>query len=157
MSWITRIEKWGDAHHPKWLDGLRIILGIIIFWKGIEFINNMDALSELINRSGFLGTLAVGLLAHYIVFVHLLGGIMIIFGMLTRSACLSLIPILVGAVIFVFIGSGDIFKPHSELWMTLLILFLLISFAIEGSGPLSFDGWLRSHPGKPEWKPKDED
>jgi hypothetical protein len=30
MTVIQRIEHWGDVHHAKWLDVIRIVLGILI-------------------------------------------------------------------------------------------------------------------------------
>ncbi|MDX5339191.1 MAG: DoxX family protein, partial [Cyclobacteriaceae bacterium] len=34
MNIITKIEHWGDTHHPKWIDILRIALGLVILYKG---------------------------------------------------------------------------------------------------------------------------
>ncbi len=147
MNLFQRLEKWGDNHHPKWLDAIRIVLGIFLFLKGVEFINNMEKLAEIISTSGFLGSISTGILAHYVVFAHIVGGILIIFGLLTRVACIIQIPILLGAIIFVNLGGG-IFKPHAELWMAILTLLLLVFFLIEGSGPISIDEYMKKHPEK---------
>ena len=147
MNFFQRLEKWGDTHHPKWLDAIRIVLGIFLFLKGIEFINNMDNLSNVIESSGFLGSISTGILAHYVVFAHIVGGILIAFGLLTRVACIIQIPILLGAIIFIN-SSGGILKPHAELWMSLLVLLLLFFFLVEGSGPISIDEYMRTHPEK---------
>ena len=147
MNFFQRLEKWGDAHHPKWLDAIRIVLGIFLFLKGIEFINNMDNLSNVIDSSGFLGSISTGILAHYVVFAHIVGGILIAFGLLTRVACIIQIPILLGAIIFIN-SSGGLLKPHAELWMSLLVLLLLFFFLVEGSGPISIDEYMRTHPEK---------
>lgn len=145
MNFVERIEKWGDAHHPKWIDAIRIILGLILFIKGLQFINNMDTLSAIMARSRFLGNASLGLLAHYVVFAHLVGGLMIAFGLLTRFASIVQLPILLGAVIFINSSEG-VFAPHSDLWLSLLILVLLLFFTVEGSGPVSVDEWMRKHP-----------
>ena len=147
MNFFQRLEKWGDTHHPKWLDAIRIVLGIFLFLKGIEFINNMDNLSNVIDSSGFLGSISTGILAHYVVFAHIVGGILIAFGLLTRVACIIQIPILLGAIIFIN-SSGGLLKPHAELWMSLLVLLLLFFFLVEGSGPISIDEYMRTHPEK---------
>jgi putative oxidoreductase len=149
MNFFQRLEKWGDAHHPKWLDAIRIVLGIFLFLKGLEFVNNMEALTNVINNSGFLGSISAGILAHYVVFAHIVGGILISFGLLTRFACLIQIPILLGAIIFVN-ASGGIFKPHAELWISILTFLLLAFFFVEGSGPISIDEYMRKHPEKME-------
>lgn len=150
MNLFQRLEKWGDAHHPKWLDVVRIVLGIFLFLKGLEFINNMNAFSELMSKSGFLGMASTGIVAHIIVFAHLVGGLLVAFGLLTRFACLIQIPILLGAIIFINAKEG-ILKPHSELWFSIIVLLLLVFFLIEGSGPISIDDVIRRNPEKKQW------
>jgi len=151
MNIIQRLEHWGDTHHPKWLDIIRIFLGIFLFLKGLDFINNMDVLTNIMSNSQFLGSLSLGLLAHFVVFAHIVGGLLIAFGLLTRIACLIQIPILLGALIFINSSAG-ILKPYAELWLSLLCLFLLVFFLIEGSGPISIDQYLRNHPDKRDRK-----
>lgn len=151
MNLFNRLEKWGDAHHPKWLDIVRIVLGLFLFLKGLEFINNMNAFSELMSQSGFLGMASTGILAHVIVFAHLIGGILVAVGLLTRFACLIQIPVILGAIIFINAPQG-IFKPHSELWFSIIVLLLLCFFLIEGSGPISIDEAIRRSPeSKKQW------
>lgn len=145
MNILHSIERWGDAHHPKWLDFIRILLGIFLFLKGVEFINNMERLTALMERSEFLGSISLGILAHYIVFAHLVGGALIAFGLLTRIAALVQIPVLLGAIIFINSDLG-IFTPHAELWMSILILGMLIFFLVAGSGPISVDEWMKKQP-----------
>src|SRR5262245_64895692 len=99
MNPFIKIEKWGDAHQSKWLSILRIIVGCIIFFKGLFFIQNTDALHAMIANSK-VSIYAVAL-AHYVALAHLVGGILIVLGLLTRLAILFQIPILVGAIIFV--------------------------------------------------------
>lgn len=155
-SWVKNIEKWGDNHHPKWLAIIRVILGVLIFVKGAHYMNHTDIIDKILANPpfDFLHKLMAEVIKYSIIFAHLLGGVMITFGMLTRTACLSLIPILIGAIIFVNIP--EIKELTSDLWLSLITLFLLVFFWVEGSGPLSFDGWVHDHPGKPEWRPKDE-
>ena len=67
------------------------------------------------------------------------------FGLLTRVAVLAQIPILLGALIFVRTPTG-LFNVHSETGLSILVLLLLCIFLIEGSGPISYDGYMRRHP-----------
>ncbi|MBI2730874.1 MAG: DoxX family protein [Sphingobacteriales bacterium] len=150
MNLFHRLEKWGDAHHPKWLDVVRIVLGVFLFLKGLEFIKNMDSFSELMSKSGFLASLSTGIAAHVIVFAHIVGGLLIAVGLLTRVACLIQIPVLLGAIIFINAPEG-ILKPHSELWFSVIVLLLLVFFLIEGSGPISIDEVMRKNPEKKQW------
>ena len=147
MNLIQKVEHWGDAHHPKWLDIIRMILGVLLFMKAIEFINNMDQLSALMGRSHFLGSISLGIMGHYIIMAHLIGGFMVAFGLLTRVACLFQIPILLGAVIFINAPAG-IIPTDSNWWLSLMILVLLVFFLVEGGGPWSADRLLQHHPMK---------
>ena len=150
MNTVEKIEAWGDRHHPKWLDILRIMLGLVITAKGYYFISHTDGLQQMIANSRF-GQVSF-LLAHYIAFAHLIGGILIAVGLITRIAIIFQLPILIGAVIF-FNSSTGIFSENStELWLSLLILFLLVFFLVEGSGPWSIDEYMRRHPEKDDWE-----
>ncbi|MEO8794456.1 MAG: DoxX family protein [Daejeonella sp.] len=149
MNTVEKIEHWGDDHHAKWLDVIRIILGIIILLKGIAFVSDTDALKSLFLQNSvysFSGLLAMSM-THIVAFAHLVGGVLIILGLLTRFAVVIQIPILLGAVFFVNISKG--FSPmNSELWLSVLVLFLLILFWVVGSGPYSVDHWMKKHPSK---------
>ena len=48
MNVIHRIEKWGDTHHPRFLDIIRILLGVFLLLKGLGFMNNTANLKTLI-------------------------------------------------------------------------------------------------------------
>jgi len=107
-------------------------------WKGIDFYINMQAFSNLM-RGAFLGTaISISLLAHFIIVLHIIGGLAIALGTYTRTFCLINLPILIGAVFFINI-SGGIFKPYSEFWFSISVLAGLICFAIEGNGYLSVE------------------
>jgi uncharacterized membrane protein YphA (DoxX/SURF4 family) len=144
MNLLQRIESWGDRHHPKWLDFVRIGLGMFLFYLGVVFVQNRDALTALIDESPFLTAMSFWL-AHYIVFAHLAGGLLITLGLLTRVAVIANIPVLLGAVLFVHSPTG-LFEVYTQLGLSILVLFLLIFFLIEGSGPVSIDEYMRKHP-----------
>jgi putative oxidoreductase len=138
MNMLKKIQNWGDHHHPKWLDYFRILLGLILIWKGIDFYINMQAFSNLM-RGAFLGTaVSISILAHLIIMLHIIGGLAISLGTHTRIFCLVNLPILIGAVFFINI-SGGIFKPYAEFWFSVSVLIGLVCFAIEGNGIISVD------------------
>lgn len=149
MNLLQRIDRWGERHHPRWLDGIRVLLGVFLFYKGVVFIQNIDVLKSVIDESPFLTVMSFWL-AHYIVFAHLLGGLLIIFGLLTRLAILVQIPILLGAIFFVnssaALNSTGLFNVHEGTGLSILVLLLLVFFLVEGSGPISFDDYMRRHP-----------
>jgi uncharacterized membrane protein YphA (DoxX/SURF4 family) len=63
--------------------------------------------------------------------------------------------VLAGAIFLVNMPAG-VSQTNAELWLSIIILFLLVLFAIEGSGKLSFDEWMRTHsderPHKHKWE-----
>jgi Predicted membrane protein len=137
MNFLHRIELWGDRHHPKWLDIIRIALGLFLCYKGIDvFMNMSDIIASMKNRAPF-GDFAFLMAAQYAAFAHTIGGLLLALGLFTRLACLIQIPVLIGAIIFVT-GNHDMLRPYSELFLSILILLLLIYFLIVGNGPLAF-------------------
>ncbi len=138
MNLLEKFEYWGDRHHPKWLDIIRIVLGIFLCYKGVDFLRNTSDLISLMTLRSPFGSFVIILVAHYVAFAHIIGGFFLTIGMFTRAACLIQIPILIGAIIFVNINATrNAFSPYSELFLSILILLLLIYFLIIGNGPLS--------------------
>ena len=135
MNYIERLEHWGDAHHPKWLDFVRIALGLFLLLKGIEFADNMNKLMAMMNDLPF-GNLMMVILAHYVLFAHILGGVLLTTGLLTRLACIIQIPVLIVAVF------TNVFHQFSELTLSVLVLLLLVYFLIIGSGRWSLDWYV---------------
>lgn len=136
MNFLQRMELWGERHHPKWLDIIRIALGIFLFIKGIEFYNNLGAMMSLMENQVPFGSFMLIMLAHYVIFAHIVGGLLLAFGILTRVACILQIPVLIGAIVFIN-ATGEMFRPFSELLLSILVLLLLIFFLIVGNGPWS--------------------
>lgn len=142
MNVIQQIENWGDTHHTRWADALRMVLGLVILAKGLSFISDTDALNQLILDSRF--GWAAFILTHYIACVHLIGGILIALGLLTRVAIAFQIPVLLGAVLFVN-QIGSFSAINSEFTLSLLVLMSLLFFFVYGSGPWSVDEYMRTH------------
>lgn len=136
MDLLHRLEFWGDRHHPRWMDIVRIALGIFLVYKAVDFLNNMSDLVSLMSQNTSFGSFAYILAGHYVVFAHLLGGILLIFGILTRFACVIQIPVLIGAIFFVGTNQAML-RPYSELLISIVVLLLLVYFLIAGNGPLS--------------------
>ena len=141
MKLISNIENWGDKHHPKLIDLIRILLGVFLVFKGTLFFNDMPFLRDLIIEAKLVDLTPetiTGLL-YYVTYAHLVGGVLIILGLVTRLASLIQIPIVLAAVFLVNIPNRAV---HSELWLSVLILALLLLFVIIGSGPISLDRLL---------------
>lgn len=141
MNTIQKVEHYGDTHYPVVWAGLRMVLGAIILFKGIIFIQDTGALMQMIESSRFPWA-SFGL-AHYIAFAHLVGGFLILMGLKTRVAIVFQLPILLGAVFFVNAGGG-IFTGNTEFLFSLFVLILLLVFLVYGSGRYSLDHYMRS-------------
>ena len=142
MEVTHKMNLWADRHHPIWLDFIRLGLGIFLFVKGLIFISDIAVLERLLininmDWSSFW-------FAHYIAFAHLVGGLLIAMGLVTRLAVLFQLPILIGAVLFVRPGLeyGSI---NTEWWVSVLTLCLLIVFFVFDSGRWSIDHYMRTH------------
>jgi len=122
-----------------WIEGLRIFLGALLLYKGYYFVEHLALLYDYIDDTMPVNAFVV---SHYVVFAHLAGGLMIVFGMLTRIAVLAQMPIvLLGAIYYSGQGS-TFFGPTTELEYSLLIFVLLIVFFFYGSGKCSVDHYI---------------
>lgn len=147
MNMLQRVEHWGDTHHPNWLSAVRILLGVFLLVVGIRFVQERDALIGVIHQNPSLAALSV-MLGHYVVFAHIVGGLFIAMGLFTRLASILNIPVLLGALIFFHSPTG-LFNEYQTVGLSVLILVLLILFAVEGSGRISVDEYMRKHPERP--------
>ena len=141
MSTLQHIKQWGAAHHPRWLVIVRMGLGLFLFVKGISFMQDSALLEELIYSNHQLAANTTHWLRILITWANLLGGFMLLVGLWTRLVAFLEMPILIGAIIDINAQKGG-FAPESELWLAILVLLMLIFFLIEGSGPLSLDGYF---------------
>ncbi|MGF2413306.1 DoxX family protein [Ferruginibacter sp.] len=139
MNYLHGLELWGERHHSRWLDIIRVGLGIFLCYKGISFLFNMSTLIGLLGSTNMgSGSFALVLIGQFIVVMHLLGGFFIMIGLHTRLACLSQMPILIGAIILLQFSSTENIASQ-ELVLSVVILALLIFFLIMGNGPCSYD------------------
>lgn len=137
MGTIKSLNKWANAHTYYPLDLLRIALGAFLFYKGIDFITNSEILIGLIEP---LKNLAGSVLTiHYVAPAHLMGGILIFFGLLTRWAIIAQLPILIGAVLINFLGEMN----TTNLLISSIVLLLCIFFLFYGSGKNSVDYYMK--------------
>jgi putative oxidoreductase len=141
MKIANKIRNWGDRHHPKILDVLRMALGLFLLFKGIVFLNNAAYLRYLIIENGAIrqSPEIITALIYYVTYIHVVGGALIFLGLYTRLWAILQFPVVFGAVFFVNITAPYI---NSELWLSILVLILLFLFIIIGSGPLSLDSLL---------------
>ncbi|MHA6248269.1 DoxX family protein [Pontibacter sp. CAU 1760] len=146
---IRHPHRINSANNPVWMDGLRIVLGLFLFLKGLLFLEHTTEVFYVFSSSQ--DVISAGK-AHFLTsMVHIVGGLMIAFGMLTRLALLCQIPILVGALLVVNPQRG-INAGNTELVLSLLVTGLLVFFMIKGPGRYSIDNKVlrQKQPQKPK-------
>lgn len=143
MNVIHRIEKWGDSHHPRFLDIIRILLGIFLLLKGLGFMDNTANLKYLIESRADITVVpwVLMLLVYYVTFVHMVGGTLIALGIMTRFSAIMQIPVVFGAVFFINVLESPF---NTDLASSVVALVLLVLFAIIGSGRWSIENYLKS-------------
>jgi len=145
MELDHKIIKNSSNKQPIWLTLVRVILGFILFWKGIQFIQDSSRLESILQNSGFhLLDKNTRVLTFIIPYLNLLGGFFIASGLFTRWTSLVQIPILIGAVVFSNMQGGMSFS-NNDLTLSVITLILLIVFVIKGSGYISADEFFRTY------------
>ncbi|MBK0368472.1 DoxX family protein [Flavobacterium agrisoli] len=137
MESVKKMNKWANSHTYFSLDLFRIVFGVFLFMKGISFVSNAHYLQELISPIDRFG--GGMFLLHYIAPAHMIGGIMIAFGLLTRWATAAQIPILLGAVFVNILGT----RTSEHLIVALIALLVCIFFFVYGSGKHSADYYFK--------------
>ncbi len=137
MDWTHQIEFWADKHHPKWIDYLRVLLGIILILKGLTLIINREQVILNMEMSS-IDVFSFLVTSQYVLVFYIAGGLLVAIGLLTRVMVLFQIPILIATIIFIDYHKG-LFALNSELIYSVLVLGLLIFYLIYGSGKFSVD------------------
>lgn len=139
----TNVTEKTDVQ-PLWFSLLRILLGLILLWKGIVFIRDTALLEQLIERTG-VGVFSSNssTLSFVVSYLSLLCGLFIATGLWTKLSSIIQIPILIVAVFFVNLNRIE--SSSIELIISIVTLGLLIFFAFKGSGSLSADEFFRTY------------
>ena len=145
MLSLNRCRAWLHARPDVMIDLVRIYLGVALFFKGVYFMENREYLLKMMEGAGGLW-FAPAAIAHYIVPAHLVGGLMLALGLLTRVAALAQIPVLLGAVFYVHMprlseltGLSQETIGRQNLELSALVLFLTVLVLLHGAGRFSLD------------------
>lgn len=98
---------------------------------------NPDALTTIVDDS------SLNMYFSWIAISHLLGGLMLFLGLLTRLGALIQLPVVIYAVLFIHAKQGLMMGGQSFELATMTLALLLIVL-IYGAGPLSLDAKLGS-------------
>jgi uncharacterized membrane protein YphA (DoxX/SURF4 family) len=135
MKLIKKLNKWANSHAYYPIDILRVALGVFLIYKGIYFFKNSSYLESLLIELKFDGFSSLMWSVHIVGLFHFVGGIMIVFGLLTRLVLIVQLPIFIGAVAINFFGS-----MHAQNLTQASIVFIVsLFFLFFGSGKHSAD------------------
>lgn len=133
---IYHAPRINSANNPLWMDGLRVILGLFLFFKGVLFAEHITDVFFVFGAGEDI--LPAGK-AHLLVgLVHIIGGLMIAFGFLTRLALLCQFPIIIGTLLIVSPQRGAGIDS-TEIVLSVIVVGLLLFFMIVGPGRYSVD------------------
>lgn len=127
--------EFSKTHNDVALDVIRVFLGIALFIRGLLFVSDSSSIMELV-AVGEMDYMLPSLMMYAAILAHLVGGLMMAVGLLTRIAALVQIPVLMGAVIIALL-QGGLIEPNQSLELSALVLVLLFIFLVFGSGRYS--------------------
>jgi putative oxidoreductase len=139
MTGSRAARVWIDAHHDAGWDVLRVYLGLALFVKGVGLLRDMPQTRSLLLAADF----PFPALAEPVAVAHLMGGLLLAFGLWTRLAGAVQVPLLAGAVLFVH-GREGLFSGTQALPLAVLMLVLASLFAVGGAGGMSLDALFAS-------------
>ena len=125
-----------------WHTLLRLVLGIILMWKGINLFSDITIMEAVISDSG-VNTLSNGdaILLSTTGVLTVIFGLFIALGLFVRITSFILLPIV--SIEILFIHGGYIERNGFEMILIVIVTFLLLIPIAKGSDPLSDDdhGW----------------
>ena len=126
-------KTWVDMHPDVFLDLVRMFLGVALFMKGVFFMMHRDYLLAVIDRAGTWSIFPITL-AHYVIPAHLVGGILLALGVLTRAGALAQIPIMLMAVFYVYLPKMMAIEGREKFEFSALVLMLVCVVVAFGCG-----------------------
>jgi len=140
MQFFQTINAVRIKYNAELLAMLRVILGVSLLYMGIQFVKNDALLTTIIaNEEGIKQFIW---LHQLIPFAHLIGGVFITIGYFTRWMAISQIPILIGAIFFIYTDKRA-YLSNIELPFAVIVLVLLTIFSISGDGIFSIKSLLK--------------
>jgi putative oxidoreductase len=138
MGKIERCKTWLQSHDDLFLDLVRIYIGAGLFVKAFYLLHHREYLTQVISDSGNVW-FAPAAVAQYVIIAHMVGGALLALGLLTRVAAFVQLPILIGAVFYVYLPHMATVEPRQSLEYSALVAFLLFWLGVFGAGRWSVD------------------
>ena len=135
MKRLNELLHWLEIRRDLAYALIRIYLGIALFVRGGILLSDPSVITELV------GAQQVYWWYSYIIGAHLIGGLLLALGFLTRWATLFQIPTLLGAIFFIHMDQG-LMTAGQSLEVATLVLVLLSVYALFGSGIFALDSYF---------------
>ena len=144
MTWVTR-DVFGVLNRAgEWLAplGLRLLLAYEFWQAGVEKLNGENWFSDIQDQFPFPFNLVPPEISwHLATWAELIGPVMLVLGLGTRFASLSLIILTIVAWASVHAGMGyNVCDNGFKLPLIYLVMF--VPLLLSGPGKLSLDHWL---------------
>ncbi len=146
----TRKPLIPGLKHVRPIDLLRVYLGIALFIKGMAFITDMNTLESSLPQGEEMETWTT-FMSWGVVFAHVVGGLALALGFVTRIAAGLNALVMLGAVgvhVFGAGAEGGLLTTNLGFQFTFFVFFTLCMIVWRGSGPFSLDRLLRLESGK---------
>jgi uncharacterized membrane protein YphA (DoxX/SURF4 family) len=138
------MEMKNNITQSTWLALTRMVLGMLLIWKGLLFIQDTSELQMAIQQAAAAEYGGFGhVTAAVVSILTLVSGIFIMVGIFTKITSYVQIAMIIPAIIFIY--STGIERTSFEMISTIIILLLLVFYAKRGSGPISFDRSIRKY------------
>jgi putative oxidoreductase len=119
---------------------LRVVVGAIMTAHGIQKLSDATAFQAQVAELGMPMPVTLGLLA---IAAELLGGLGLIFGLLTRVAAFGVACVMTTAIVTVHLGNG-LFAQNGGWEYPLTLLSVALFYLLRGPGPFSIDATISS-------------
>jgi putative oxidoreductase len=136
MKFINKTILWFDKNTNLAYSLIRVFLGVALFIRGIILASDPAIITTLAGEDKIYWWYS------YITIAHIIGGLSLSIGLLTRLGSLLQIPVLFGAVFLVHLKQG-LLSVGQSLELSVLVLVLLIIHFAFGGGMLSVDNVIR--------------
>jgi len=117
------------------LDVMRIFVGLLLIYKGGEFVANYD---DFLSRVQLTVPFSDFIVTYFVIIAHFLGGLTMALGIRARIGAILNIPVLCGAILFVHSREG-LFTIGQGMELAVITLFALVIVLWHGSGNISLD------------------
>ena len=136
MKFFTNVILWFDNNTSLAYALIRSFLGVALFIRGVILASDPAVITTLAGEDKIYWWYS------YITVAHIIGGISLTAGLLTRLGSFLQIPVLFGAVFLVHLKQG-LLSVGQSLELSVLVLVLLIIHFIFGAGEFSIDSKIK--------------